>query len=105
MTLDTLLSDLPPISELQQLALVFSSEVNDALVLAQSSLPPERQHRVQAIQLTDSRWLLSADILSEIGGTGLFKDGFIAPPQEYFSQVEVISWDAARLLLPITDEV
>jgi hypothetical protein len=105
MTLADLLINIPPISELQQLALVFSSEVNTVLVNTLATLSPTRQHQIKAIQLVDGRWLLSADILSEIGETGIFKDGFTALPQEYFPQVDVIPWDEARLLLPVSDEI
>jgi hypothetical protein len=105
MTLDILLLSLPSIEELQQMALVFSSEVNDALINAQSSLPFNRQHQIKAIELTDGRWLLSADILSEIGATGLYEDGFMALSQEYFSQVEVIPLSEAIQLIPQINEI
>ena len=105
MTLDILISNLPTISELQQLALVFDNEVNNVLLATLANLNPNRQHQIQSISLIDNRWLLSADILSEIGETGIFKDGFTALPQEYFSQVDVIPMSEAILLLPVSEEI
>ena len=105
MTLDALLSGLPPISELQQLALVFDDEVNNVLVATLATLNPHRQHQIQSIPLIGNKWLLGADILSEIGETGIFKDGFTALPQEYFSQVDVIPMSEAISLIPVSEEI
>lgn len=102
--LTNLLANVPPIEELQQLALVFSSEVNDALVAVQNILPENRQHRIQTTKLIDNRWLLNADILSEVNSGGIFVEGFSSLPQEYFPQVQVMSFDEARLLIPMLNE-
>jgi hypothetical protein len=106
MTLDILLQELPSITELKKLFLVFSSEIHDVLLNALATLPPNRQHQIKAIQLTDGRWFLGADILSEIGQTGIFKNGFTAVPGQYFSQVDVLPWEDVKGLLKInTSEI
>lgn len=102
-TLSDLLANIPPIGELQQLTLIFNSVVAAALADAQSTLPVNRKHKIQPILLTDGRWLLMADVLSEIGETGIFKNGFLVLPSEYFPQVEVVDLAVAKLLIPVVN--
>lgn len=101
MTLADLLQDLPglTLADLQAKALVFDDGALTALQDAQAQRP-NAQHRAQPVQLTDGRWMLSADLLSEIGPTGLYHDGFELLPQAVFADVEVIDWDDAIALIP-----
>ena len=101
MTLSDLLLALPSLTlaELQAKALVFDDDALAALQDAQAQRP-NAQHRAQPVQLTDGRWMLSADLLSEIGPTGLYHDGFELLPQAVFADVEVIDWDEAIALIP-----
>ena len=101
MTLADLLIALPSLTlaDLQSKALVFDDNALTALQDAQAQRP-NAQHRAQPVQLTDGRWMLSADLLTEIGPTGLYHDGFELLPPALFSAVEVIPWDDAIALIP-----
>ena len=97
MTLDTFIQNLP--ENLKEYGLVFSEPTKLLLDEAQNSLP-NRQHQVQPIQLTNGDWLLCADILSEIGESGIYRQWFLALPQEHFNEVEIVNWNETVALLP-----
>ncbi len=80
-------------------ALVFGQAPYEALLSAQAQRP-EAHHRAAPVQLTDGRWMLCADLLTEIQPGGLYADGFALLPSELFEQVDVISWTDAVALLP-----
>jgi hypothetical protein len=106
MNLSDLLTALPSLSlaDLQAKALVFGDTTLTALQDAQA-LRPGAQHRAQPVQLTDGRWMLSADLLSEVGVGGLYHDGFELLPSALFPSVEVLPWDDAIALLPPPPEM
>jgi len=97
MTLADLLPLVPTMAaaDAKALALVFDQTGCDALQQAQ----PGGQHRAAPVQLTDGRWMLCADLLTEIHAGGLYAAAFARLPQDVFDQVEVMPWaDAVALL-------
>ena len=101
MTLAELLPQLPSMTDAdtKQYALVFGDAPYQALAAAQAARP-ESHHRAAPVQLTDGRWMLCADLLTEISPGGLYADGFALLPPEMFAEVDVIPWADAVALLP-----
>lgn len=101
MTLADLLPLAPTLTaaDAKALALVFGQAGCDALQQAQ----PGGQHRAAPAQLTDGRWMLCADLLTEIHVGGLYAAAFARLPQDAFDQVEVMPWADAVALLPVPE--
>jgi hypothetical protein len=102
MNLAELLATNPDLPSLRGLALVLSPALHDTLTAVQATLP-ERACVVQALPLTDGRWMLGADLLSEIGPGGLYHEGFGQLPPTAFPAVEVIPMAEAVAQLPTPD--
>lgn len=83
-------------------ALVFSSDLRDRLDAIQAEHGDPR-HRVKPVGLTDGRWMLCADVLTEVGERGIYSAGFGHLDPALFPQVEVIAWADALALLPKED--
>jgi hypothetical protein len=100
MTLADLLPQLATLTDADAkgYALVFGLEPYAALTDAQQQRTS--QHRVAPVQLADGRWMLCADLLTEIRPGGLYADGFTLLPPELFDQVAVMPWADAVALLP-----
>ena len=90
-------------AEAKSYALVFDQAAHDALLAAQAERQ-EAQHRAAPVQLTDGRWVLCADLLTEIQSGGIYADGFALLPAELFEQVEVMCWNDVVALLPKNTE-
>ena len=73
-------------------ALIFTNDDAQALVAYQSG-----QHRLAPVQLTDGRWFLMEDILTEIP-KGLFQDKLNVT-------YSVESFESIRPLLPVSEEL
>jgi hypothetical protein len=104
MTLADLLPQLATLTDADAkgYALVFGVEPYDALQAAQAA-QPDAQHRAAPVQLTDGRWMLCADLLTETSPGGLYANGFALLPPELFDQVDVVPWDDAVALLPVAE--
>ena len=101
MTLADLLPLVPTMTanDAKALALVFGQAGYDALQQAQ----PGGQNRAAPVQLTDGRWMLCADLLTEIHPGGLYAAAFARLPQDAFDQVEVMPWADAVALVPVPE--
>jgi hypothetical protein len=97
---DLLSEGIPTYETAKQFALVFGQEPYLALQ-ATGAQHPNSQHRVSARQLTDGRWMLNADLLTEIGNGGLYSEGFGSLDPALFELVEVFPIQDALALLPI----
>jgi hypothetical protein len=98
MTLDQLLQSSISSDDLRTMWLVFDAAIAQRIEDAQ----PAYQHQVAPITLTDGRYALCADLLTE-------KDGIYAPTfqsldQSAFSLVEVFSSDDVSSLLITPEE-
>jgi hypothetical protein len=78
--------------------LVFSEELKNTLLSIQEANP--LPYRVSPQPITDGRYVLSADVLSEIGERGMFRENFQRLPQELFAQVEMVLMSEIEALLP-----
>lgn len=99
MTLDELLPRLPlSYEEGKTYALVMAQDLVTRLEEIQAEHPSK--HIAKPVPLTNGMFMLSGDILSEVGPGGLFEKGFgyLNPPR--FNEVEVIPWADALALLP-----
>jgi hypothetical protein len=96
------LSDLAlpmPYAECKDLALVYSYDIAVLLYGVQEEHGDPR-HVPAGRQLTDGRWMLCGDVLSEVGEGGILADGFAYVTPEMMQQIEVIPLaDALALLL------
>ena len=99
MNLPELLAAQPDLATLRGLALILSPELHATLEAVQAQLPP-RTCVAQAMPLVDGRFMLGADLLSEIGPGGLYSDGFGQLPQAALSLVEVLPMAEALALRP-----
>ena len=52
-------------------------------------------------QLIDGRYVLGADLLTEVQPGGLYHQGWQHLPQERFNDVEVMVWNDVTPLLPV----
>ena len=99
MTLLDVLDQLPLSYEQGVLyALIFSADLIPELEAVQAATPS--QHRAKPVALTDGRYMLCGDLLSEVGEGGLYAAGFSKFNAELFSQVEIVLYDDAIALLP-----
>ena len=83
----------------RQLALVYSYDVAVALYGVQEEHGDPR-HVPVGRQLTDGRWMLCGDVLSEVGEGGILAGAFAHITPEMMEQVEVVPMDWAVALLP-----
>lgn len=97
-----LLSDLTlpmPYADCKDLALVYSYEVAVTLYQVQEEHGDPR-HVPAGRQLTDGRWMLCGDILSEVGEGGILAGGFAYITPEMMAEIEVVPLADALALIP-----
>jgi hypothetical protein len=98
MTLDEL--ELPMAwSDCKDLALVYPYEIAVALYQVQAEHGDPR-HVPVGRELTDGRWMLCGDVLSEVGDGGILAGGFAFITPEMMEQIEVVPLADAVALLP-----
>jgi hypothetical protein len=100
---DLLSAGAPDYQTSKQYALLLDATLRDRLAAVQAEHGDPR-HRVQPVALTDGRWMLCADLLTEVGEGGLFASGFAHLDPQLFSQVEVVPMADALALLPQAEE-
>jgi hypothetical protein len=83
----------------KDLALVYSYEVAVTLYGVQEEHGDPR-HVPAGRQLTDGRWMLCGDILSEVGEGGILAGGFAYITPEMMAEIEVIPLTDALALIP-----
>ena len=88
MKLDELIPQGKTHEELQDLFLVFSAQLLPQLQAAQNQ---NDSMRVEPVALNDGRYVLAADILTEIGEKGYFKKAFNKLNKGNFKFVEVLT--------------
>jgi hypothetical protein len=96
------LSDLTlpmPYDECKDLALVYSYDVAVLLYSVQEEHGDPR-HVPAGRQLTDGRWMLCGDVLSEVGEGGILAGGFAFITPAMMEQIEVVPLADAIALLP-----
>jgi hypothetical protein len=99
--LSELLADLPvPYEYGRQYLLVFSEELKNRLVQVQAEHPNPLY--AKPLLLTDGRWSLPGEILSEVPN-GLYGVGFQNLDSSRFNEIEVITRESAASLLPQVD--
>ena len=102
-TLAELLPHLPvPYEYGQQFGMVYSQELADRLEEIQAEEPT--QFIAKGVALTDGRFLLTADILSEVP-SGLYRIGFSKLDPSRFSEIEIMPISDALALLPVPEPV
>jgi hypothetical protein len=100
-----LLSDLTlpmPYADCKDLALVYPYEVAVALYGVQEQHGDPR-HVPAGRQLTDRRWMLCGDVLSEVGEGGILATAFAHITPEMMTQVEVVPMSEVLALLPANE--
>ena len=102
MTLDEL--ELPmPWADCKDLALVYPYEIAVALYQVQAEHGDPR-HVPVGRELTDGRWMLCGDVLSEVGPGGILAGAFAYITPELMAAVEVVPLADALALLPAEPE-
>jgi hypothetical protein len=97
-----LLSDMTlpvPYDECRDLALVYPYEVAVALYGVQEEHGDPR-HVPVGRQLTDGRWMMCGDVLSEVGEGGILAQAFSHITQEMMASVEVLPMSEVAGLVP-----
>jgi len=90
-----------PPTDLHNYGLLFDEAGNAELRAVQATMP-NGQHQVSPVATTDSRWLLNADVLTEING-GIFAVGFALLPTNLFGTVDVLPWVECLPLIPVSE--
>ncbi len=98
---ETLFPDGAP-SDYKAYALLLPPEAVQAMQSAQDAVGSDR-HKVQPVQTTDNRWLVSADILTELATGGIFHAALEHFDGSALGGVEVASWADGAALLPKPD--
>jgi hypothetical protein len=88
-----------PYGECRDLALVYPYEVAVALYSVQEEHGDPR-HVPVGRQLTDGRWIMCGDVLSEVGEGGILAQAFSYITQEMMASVEVVPMSEVEWLLP-----
>jgi hypothetical protein len=88
-----------PYADCKDLAMVYPYEVAVALYYVQAEHGDPR-HVPAGRQLTDGRWMLRGDVLSEVGPGGLLCGAFRHITPEMMANVEVVPLADAAALLP-----
>lgn len=100
-TVADLLPHLPiPADYGRQYGMVFDDALADRLAEVQAEHPT--QHVARPVQLTDGRWCLCADLLSEVP-QGLYATGFAHLDASRFDEIAMVPWADAVALLPQPD--
>jgi hypothetical protein len=86
-------------ADCKDLAIVYPYEVAVALYYVQAEHGDPR-HVPAGRQLTDGRWMLRGDVLSEVGPGGLLHGAFQYITPELMANVEVVPFADAVALLP-----
>lgn len=103
MTLLDLLPSLPlSYDYAKQYGLVFNEELADRLKTIQTEHPS--QHVASPILLTDGRYLLCADLLTEVPD-GIYGTNFQHLDQSRFNEIEVVLWSEIISLIPQPPEM
>jgi hypothetical protein len=102
MNLQELIQQNKSYEELKSLALVFNSSLKNILESTQETF--QSKHKASPVELTNGSFMLCADLLTEIGDKGLYKQGFGLLDADLFAQVQIISMEEASALLPVSDE-
>jgi hypothetical protein len=104
MTLADLLQQPRPIDidVARSLWLVFDAEYLAQLNAAQAD---QTVHRAVPLELTDGRFALCADLLTEIDAGGIFALQFSRLDAANFPEVDVLSTDAITQLMPAPAEI
>ena len=104
MTLADLAARLPlPYAEATELALVFG----DAIARRLAEIQEEHGSpwlRIEPRLLTDGRWMVAADLLTEVGPGGLLEDGFAQVNAARLAEIEVVPMADAVALIPRLEE-
>jgi hypothetical protein len=103
MTVADVLNRLPlPYDEAVTYGLVFAADLAQRLAEVQAEHPS--QHMAVPRQLTDGRFLLCGDLLSEVPA-GLYASGFSHLDPGRFNEIEMIPWAEAVAMLPPDDPI
>jgi hypothetical protein len=84
--------------DLKAFGLVMPEAVRDSLIAVQDAAGNPR-HRLSPVALTDGRWALNADVLTEARPDGLFGPVTALNPDNV-ALVQVLPWDDVLTLLP-----
>jgi hypothetical protein len=88
-----------PYGDCRGLALVYDYNVAVTLYGLQQAYGDPR-HIPTGRPLTDGRWMMYGDVLSEVGSGGILAKAFSHITPEMMSQVEVVPLEVAKALLP-----
>ena len=83
-------------------ALILDLAAVEAMQAAQDQVGSDR-HKVQPVETTDGRYLVSADIIPELAAGGIFEPAMAYFDGSALSEVEVMSWADGVALLPEPD--
>jgi hypothetical protein len=91
---------MPPLSELPGLWLAFPADIAQGL---QSAQEDQSTIRVEPIQLSDGRYAVCADLLSEVGDGGAYEQSFSRLNPALFEHVVVITDAEYQAMQPLSD--
>lgn len=104
MTLADLITQPVSYEAARDLAIVLTPDQAATLGAIQAQYGNPR-HVAAPVSLTDGRYMLCADLLTETGVGGLYAQGFAHLPDEIFAQVQILPMAEAIALIPQPEEI
>jgi hypothetical protein len=92
----------PSYAEARTKWLVFSPALKDAMLAKQDTI--QTSHRISPIELTDGRWAVCCDLVTEING-GVFTPLFAALDQAALNTATIIEQSEFETLLPEPENI
>lgn len=97
-----LIQSQPALAESRELWMVMSSQIRDVLLAKQSTI--STSHHISPIELTDGRFAVCCDLISEIRPGGVYHDVFQTLNLAALDTCEIVTTAEFNALKPITPE-
>lgn len=90
----------PSIDDLRSRGLIFSAADKDSMLAKQEQI--DKPFRIAPIELTDGRWAICCDTLTEIS-PGVYQELFAALDTDKLATAEMLPWADVLALLLVTE--
>jgi hypothetical protein len=88
----------PTLAEARELWMVMTVQIRDAMLAKQSTI--STSHHISPIELTDGRWAVCCDLISEIRPGGVYYDVFQTLDLTALDTCEIVTTDEFNALKP-----
>ena len=92
----------PTLAEARELWMVMPVQIRDAMLAKQATIPTS--HHISPIKLTDGRWAVCCDLISEIRPGGVYHDVFQTLNLAALDTCEILTTAEFNALKPTSKE-